>query len=91
MAGRVIQPCDPEKYHHVIRKNITRLDCTLGNGKNLVERLNDVFMTMHRLYHMADRVIQPCDPEKYHHVIRKNITRLDCTLGNGKNLVEMFE
>jgi hypothetical protein len=27
----------------------------------------------------------------YNHVIRKNITRLDCTLDNGKNLVEMFE
>jgi hypothetical protein len=27
----------------------------------------------------------------YNHVIRKNITRLDCTLGNSKNLVEIFE
>jgi hypothetical protein len=41
-------------------------------------RVSDVFATMHRLYH-------------YNHVIRKNITRFDYTIGNGKNLVEMFE
>jgi hypothetical protein len=31
-------------------------------------RFNDIFMTMHRLYHMAGCVIQSCDPEKYHTV-----------------------
>jgi hypothetical protein len=31
-------------------------------------RVNNVFTTMHRLYHMASHVIQLCDTEKYHTV-----------------------
>jgi hypothetical protein len=34
-AARVIFPL--KTYNHVTRKNITWLDCTLGNGKHLVE------------------------------------------------------